>query len=499
MIKQLMALMLMLSISFAWTAGVDYPTNANAQSYTIMGANITITNGSGTFTPAKGHTLSSVLAYPRHSCTGTSSYTMTANGTDVVFTTTETVSGGGTAGYSHAIIFTPSTTQNMTLTYSGIGGMARAARITTANGTVIFFPDGAGTINITQISETIYNITSVSDSKTTTKGPITVEVPVYRACDGGSATATLSFNGNYQVNGSQSSDVNLTLTSGYQSSKIYSDFKNGANFTPATSSYCRSLLYFNNPYYGNVQLIPIVTYIPTVNAFANFFNASDNSAYIPNNTISYIFDSVTSAWYIVPATICTSYSIVGSTSTLQYNPTGITSGTTGEIPIDVNKLSGSCSYVSATRVVTCTGTDSSGTLTSLNLTAYMFGNSSVACSNGAVGSSATLACTLPNVNGTYNIYFYGTDANLFIHSLSSATVEVGTSSQTLFGRDGYLAAVLIVVVAATLMTGSIAVSMMLGVFGLFVAVAFGIIPLATGTVAALFAVVALAIVYKLKV
>jgi hypothetical protein len=261
-----------------------------------------------------------------------------------------------------------------------------------------------------------------------------------------------------------------------------------------SSSMCRLLLYFNNPYYGNVQLIPKITYIPSTAAYPDFYNASDNSAFIPNNTITYIYDSVTSAWYIVPASTCNSYSIVSSISTLQYNPTGITGGSTGTIPISVSSISGSCSFASP--VVTCTGTDTSNTLISLTLAAM--GNSTAACNNSVAGSSGTLTCTLPATNGTYSAYFYGTDASGLNYLIVGNSYTIGNST-TNFGRDGYLMALIVVVVAATLMTSSIAVSMVLACFGLFICVAFGIVPIGTAAIAALFAVVAFAVAYRLKV
>lgn len=75
----------------------------------------------------------------------------------------------------------------------------------------------------------------------------------------------------------------------------------------------------------------------------------------------------------------------------------------------------------------------------------------------------------------------------------------GYVGSTAFGRDAWLAAILLVVVAATLMTGNMAVSMILGVFGLFTALAFGIIPLADAPVAVLFAIIALVIAYRLRI
>lgn len=281
---------------------------------------------------------------------------------------------------------------------------------------------------------------------------------------------------------------------------IRSNFTTGTSFKNANSmgAYCRSLLYFNNPYYGNIQLIPKVTYIPGTDAFQSFINTTDNSAYIPNNTITYVFDSVTSIWYIVPAFTCSSPSIVGSTTTLQYNPTATGTAPGGTVPIGVSSVSGSCSYATATRVITCTGTDASNTVTSLSLVAYLAGNTTDLCGATITGATGTLTCTLPNQNGTYYAYFYGTDANLMNYEFGQGTFTIG-SQASFFGRDAYLAALLILGVAAMLLTSNIATSMMLGCFGLFVALGFGILPLSDAPVVVFFTLIALVIAYRIRI
>jgi hypothetical protein len=294
------------------------------------------------------------------------------------------------------------------------------------------------------------------------------------------------------------SAANYTGAIGTGTKLIRSDIGTGLH-TTATSSFCQTLLYFNSPFYGNIQLIPKLTYVPSVDVWADFINTSGNSAFIPNNTITYVFDSVTSAWYIVPATICTNYGVIGSTTTLQYNPTATTGANGGSVPIDVNAITGSCSYATSTRVVTCNGTDTSNTVTSMSLSGYLSGNTTDLCAQTASGASAILSCTLPNRNGTYYVIFYGTDANLFNHQFAYRDISIlGTSTGT-YGRDAFLAMLLIFGMCALVLSNNMAISMIMGCFGLFVGLAFGIIPLANAPIVVLFTVVALVIAYKMKV
>lgn len=375
------------------------------------------------------------------------------------------------------------------------------------------------TINGTAFNTVSGNITELNATHYQLKGSATVNLPknttfpVVISCgssSGGARTATVSFQTwNNSVNRifSPTDYMSQYITSAsdaeyiswYNAEVLHSDFKTGGN-APNVSNYCRLLLYFNNPYYGNVQLIPKITYFPGISAFPEFINSSDNSAYMLNNTIGYIFDSVTSSWYIVPAYICSSYSVVGSTVTLQYNPTGIAGGNGGTAPLQIS-LGGSCTYTNSSRQISCSATDSSNSLTSMTLSAYKQGNTTTACSSSGAGASMTLTCTLPNEAGTYSYIFYGTDAQGFNYALSSNVITELESAGTVgYGRAGWLALLMIFVVCAMLAATSIALSMALGVFAIFVGMGIGLIPV-TGniTVAILLAVVGFAIAYKLKV
>lgn len=295
-------------------------------------------------------------------------------------------------------------------------------------------------------------------------------------------------------------NANLYLST-FGGKTLRGDFRNKTETIATPGTYCRALLYFNNPYYGNIQLIPKITYNPGVEAFPNFYNQSDNSAFLPNNTITYIYDQVTSAWYIVPATICPNFINPLTVATLQYNPTGIQTGTTGQIPIEQRSLNGSCSINDATRVVTCTASDSSNTLQTINLTGYKIANSSVVCANGTAGSSATLGCTLPNINATYTIYVYGADANGFYHYITAENFNVGVlPGVSSYGRDGYLAAMVLVLMIGLVATQSLPIAMLLGVAGMLMVALMGIVPVGpTVTIAIAFGAIALMLAYRLRV
>jgi hypothetical protein len=279
---------------------------------------------------------------------------------------------------------------------------------------------------------------------------------------------------------------------------LRSDYKTGG-IGIKTDGYCQNLLYFDNPYYGNIQLLPMITYIPDNESIGYFYNASSGASYVKNNSIQYIYDSITSTWYIVPASICTNTAIIGSVQTLQYNPTAGGNGTGGVVPISLSSLSGICTYADITRVLSCSGTDASGTLTNLYLSGYKEGNTTDICVKTVAGSTGTLTCTLPAVNGTYNAYFYGQDANQLNYLIDSKTVLIG-SGTTNYGRDGYIVLILLVGVVSMLFFGNIAVSMALGVFALFVGVGIGIIP-ADGntTIAIMLGICGLALAYKMRV
>lgn len=67
-----------------------------------------------------------------------------------------------------------------------------------------------------------------------------------------------------------------------------------------TTGYARSmkaLIYYNS------QIIkPLITYFPVLNlAYPNLYDQTSNVAFLRNNTVAYVLDSVTQNWYAIPA------------------------------------------------------------------------------------------------------------------------------------------------------------------------------------------------------
>ena len=365
MIKELVAMLMLLSVSFAWSAGFTPPSCI--QQYNILGVNFTLTTSEQSI-PCAG--LNSMFFGFRHTIgeanqlyPGYSEYNSTA------ITLVKSPSG------PYGMLY------NTTMPISG-------NYIITGTGSIYVYCDANATHVTPPITMIDYNATTykINNSGTSIYCLKSQNLFAYASTEGGALYYPI-------YNMSTSTEMYFPATIGntwigntsyylsYLNGEILrSDFKNNTNMiinNSNISSYCRTLLYFNNPYYGNIQLIPKITYIPGVNAFPNFYNTSDNSAYIPNNTLSYVFDGVTSTWYIIPAYTCSSYSIIGSTSTLQYNPTANQGVVGGSVPIDLSSISGSCVYNSIPMVLTCTGSDTSLTLTSLNLSVYSSNSSTL--------------------------------------------------------------------------------------------------------------------------
>jgi hypothetical protein len=126
------------------------------------------------------------------------------------------------------------------------------------------------------------------------------------------------------------------------------------------------------------------------------------------------------------------------------------------------------------------------------------GNTTELCNVGASGASGTLTCTLPNVNGTYNAFFTGTDANLLTYQLSYKQITIGNST-TAFGRDAFIAVLILFMCAAVILTGNVAVMMILGCLGLFFALGVGLLPLTTAPIVIFFTLIAFVLSFKLKV
>ena len=481
MFKQIMGVLLLMSVSFAWNI---QPPSCLTQ-YSILGFNFSLT----TKGQAIGCIADNRLAYGI------------------------LLEGGN--GYGTTVV---GTANGITITDSGAQENIHINLPTSGNATIISsaahtFTNDAGSgsgscsyANLTDLNSTTYqlqcggliNFTKGSSQRIQVGGVVGANVVNISNFNYSSSVLESNFYEYGVGNHFQNISAYNTYTSSFGNNILRSDFTTGMK-VGTTTGYCRVLLYFNNPYYGNIQLIPKITYIPGVDAIHNFFNTSDNSAYIPNNTISYIYDSVTSGWFIVPAYICSSYSIVGSTSVLQYNATA-GSYAYGTSPAQLS-MTGACSYTNSTRTISCTASDATNTLTSMTLQAFNFGNQTPTCNTTGAGSSSTLNCILPNVSNTYEYVLFGTDGYGFNYILSSDSISaLETAETTNYGRNGWLAMLIIFGTIALLMSINLAISMAFGCFALFVGMALGIIP-ATGNVGivVLLCVVGFAIAYRLKI
>ena len=338
-----LAFLMLASFSFAWPAG--YSPGSGVTVYSVLGSNFTSeaanslttyqTNTNGLYGVAKDVATNYV-----NGCASGGVYVASDKLNIKVCAT------GNPA--------TATATTNITLPISGNYTWTTTSDCTTLSFLINGTPFNTQAGNVTDFNATTYQLkgnSTLNLSKNAT-------IPVVVACtsSSGAKSATISFqvwnnsinrvfNPTDYITQYASSASDAEYISWYNGDVLHSDFGTGGN-APNITNYCRLLLYFNNPYYGNVQIIPKITYFPGISAFPNFINSSDSSAYILNNTIGYVYDSVTSTWYIVPAYICSSYSIVGSTVTLQYNPTGIGNTTGGTVPTQLT-MSGVCSYANA--------------------------------------------------------------------------------------------------------------------------------------------------------
>lgn len=155
-----------------------------------------------------------------------------------------------------------------------------------------------------------------------------------------------------------------------------------------------------------------------------------------------------------------------------------TIGTAGGIPYYLTGyFNGSCTYTNATRVLQCTGTDSGGNISTFYIDVFRYGNTTDLCDSNSTNSTSVLACTLPNENQTFSYVFYGKDDENNIYLLSSGVVRQLYSFTSKFGRDAWLAAILIFGVIALCGVVSPWLSLILGLIGLGITVLLGLTPL----------------------
>lgn len=108
---------------------------------------------------------------------------------------------------------------------------------------------------------------------------------------------------------------------------IYSDFmtnKTTAIGSGNISSVCKAILTFSG-FTSSYQVTPKITYIPGVDAFADYYNTTNQVAYYKNNTVQYVMGQ-DDQWYIIPPNAYCDYTIPQTLSVLAVNGTSFNLG-----------------------------------------------------------------------------------------------------------------------------------------------------------------------------
>ena len=294
----LMLFMLFASLGFStWISGIDYPTCLTS---------VSVLNQSFTHSIAGSTLACSVLttAVPTFSATGTATVTQTSTTTG---NTLNVASSCFTQFYSSPVSCSFSTASNIsynvsvngtyngTITFTGNGGPCSGGSGTSTlnisngtasiysttdmvisiikNGSSVIFSNG--TTNLTFANTITFNITSTGASGAAcyASAYANANVAIYTTPQGILGTSTTEI-----TNSTNTSTYSTPYISIYNStSVIRSDFKSARSYLANGNAYCRSLLYFNNPYYGNIQLIPQITYVPGVDVWGDFINTSEEA------------------------------------------------------------------------------------------------------------------------------------------------------------------------------------------------------------------------------
>lgn len=343
--KLILALLLLASVSFAWSSGYSPPSCISQ--YSVLGYNFSITQS----------------GVPQ-TCT----VSIGAMSLQPFYNKTEISSGGGggtsLTAQSNTPIFSVTTTPVQTTdpygekttqwfidigSYIGnlTGNFLGASTLTVGGGTPsstgthqLTISNGTSNITLSYVNSTAfgsgYNYSfplivssgSISNGthQITTSGTIinaTLKA-IFSAgcaqCYGYATTSiipaqTLNYPTFTEINSRTANDENFTARNYfgfYNGYALRSDITTGSYSNGNSSNNCKSLLY-----YGTTLIIPKITYIPTTDAFASFYNISSTVAFVPNNTVTYIMDT-NNVWYVLPAFTCSNYNLIYTNSVYVY-------------------------------------------------------------------------------------------------------------------------------------------------------------------------------------
>ena len=234
--------------------------------------------------------------------------------------------------------------------------------------------------------------------------------------------------------------------------------------------------------------------------------------YTPTNNYTQVESCTTSAGgsctvHLVPNTQLYTYSFNVSGANYNYTETAsctgatcyrtFTIGSSGKPPYQIT-MSGICNFYSTTSTLQCNATDTNNVIRKMDLKVFVVGNNTAYCSQSAVSSTASLSCTLP-AGRIYGYSFYGEDYTGYEYYLSSGNVD-RTSLTGGYGRDGWMAVLVLGVVCALLFSNNLAISIGAMVVGMLLSMAIGLIPTTGNFVAVVgIGVLAFAMAYRLKV
>jgi hypothetical protein len=322
--NSLFLLLLLLSVSFAW---LNPPCPSDVIALPLLGVNFTAMNqtqlldcamnASGTL---YGINLTSPPAsqiYKADFYDSTHFYLFPNN-------TLGGAIGVGSLAYPSSGNFT------MTANFSGTADPGVFIRIgNNASSYLSFGNKAAGEYNFTFTDNySNYVLKNITDNLTLDLGqPIYLSIQTPASASVWLVSPDYNSSDSFEISNFSASGISPYVFSGthdyvavYSDKILRSDFTtNRFNHTADGTGKFKAVLYFNT------QVIqPLITYFPNVDAIPNYFNISSSAAWLYNNTPAYVYDSVTSQWYLVPPLSVSNYNDIYTISVL-FVSTGQTS------------------------------------------------------------------------------------------------------------------------------------------------------------------------------
>lgn len=294
----------LMACAFAWSAA-NQPPSCAIQT-TVLGFNFTYSVSGASYGACSVNT-SWMGGYNFTGAISTGSYynTTTATtwktstaGADGLFNNMPVPNSGGPFNMAPA----GTATTISVLTTNGTIECVNGCNITNVNATFDRISNATHNINVS--ITTRYNITSLSG------GPYSMTIDHYNFTGYNEFTnATNSFNNlattiadaPYQTYLSINTNPGTTINQ----SIVRSDFNGSVQRLGRVNT---TNTFRANLYYQTSVITPQITYFSNADAYGDYYNSTDLTAYLRNNTNAYVFDRTTQQWYLVPAVQVGSFS-----------------------------------------------------------------------------------------------------------------------------------------------------------------------------------------------